>query len=108
MANRARHVADIYDSLAELMKTRSTAEWIALLEKADIPVAPMNSVADVLSDPHLAASGFFYQEDHPSEGKLRATRTPTDWSESQPGRLQHLLRRSTGVSLTPPTQSMLG
>jgi hypothetical protein len=67
------------------MKTRTTAEWTALLEKADIPVSNMNSIEDVVHDPHLAASGFFATENHPTEGKLLAPRTPTDWSESQPG-----------------------
>jgi crotonobetainyl-CoA:carnitine CoA-transferase CaiB-like acyl-CoA transferase len=45
----------------------------------------MNSVEDVVHDPHLTQSGFFVTEDHPSEGALRAMRTPTSWSESQPG-----------------------
>ena len=45
----------------------------------------MNSVEDVVNDPHLSQSGFFMTEDHPSEGPLRAMRTPTSWSESQPG-----------------------
>jgi crotonobetainyl-CoA:carnitine CoA-transferase CaiB-like acyl-CoA transferase len=84
-ANRAKHIAEIYDTLADLMKTRSTAEWMALLEKADIPVSSMNSIEDVVHDPHLNASGFFATENHPSEGKLLAPRTPTDWSQSQPG-----------------------
>jgi crotonobetainyl-CoA:carnitine CoA-transferase CaiB-like acyl-CoA transferase len=66
------------------MKERTTAEWMALLEKADIPVSPMNSVEDVVHDPHLAASGFFVAEDHPSEGQVRAIRTPTGWSDSRP------------------------
>jgi crotonobetainyl-CoA:carnitine CoA-transferase CaiB-like acyl-CoA transferase len=83
-ANRAVHIGEIYDFLAGLMKERTTAEWMALLEKADIPVSPMNSVEDVVSDPHLTASGFFEAEDHPSEGRVRAMRTPTDWSDSRP------------------------
>jgi crotonobetainyl-CoA:carnitine CoA-transferase CaiB-like acyl-CoA transferase len=81
---RAEHIGEIYDFLAGWMRERTTAEWIALLEAADIPVSPMNSVAEVVSDPHLAQSGFFAAEDHPSEGRLRAMRTPTDWSESPP------------------------
>ena len=67
------------------MKTRNTADWMALFEKADIPVARMNSIADLVADPHLAASGFFEQEDHPTEGTLRTMRTPTSWSQAQPG-----------------------
>ena len=84
-ASRAANIRDIYAFLADLFKTRTTAQWMALLESADIPVARMNSVEDVVNDPHLSQSGFFMTEDHPSEGSLRAMRTPTNWSESQPG-----------------------
>lgn len=84
-ANRARHISRIYAFLREVFVTRSSAEWIALLERIDIPVAPMNSVQDVVNDPHLTASGFFTREDHPSEGVVRGMRTPTGWSESAPG-----------------------
>ena len=85
-ASRAANIHNIYAFLTELFKTRTTAEWMALLESVDIPVARMNSVEDVVSDPHLLQSGFFVTEDHPSEGSLRAMRTPTNWSESQPGK----------------------
>ena len=84
-ASRAANIHNIYAFLTELFTTRTTAEWITLLESVDIPVARMNSVEDVVSDPHLLQSGFFVTEDHPSEGSLRAMRTPTNWSESQPG-----------------------
>jgi len=35
-----------------LLKTATTAEWLTLLEAADIPVSRINSVEDVVSDPH--------------------------------------------------------
>ena len=87
-ANRAKHIGEIYDFLAGLMRERTTAEWMALLEAADIPVSPLNSVEDVVSDPHLAASGFFTLEEHEREGRVRAMRTPTDWSDSPPEALR--------------------
>ncbi len=83
-AMRATHIGEIYDLLAEILKQRSSAEWMALLEEADIPVARMNAVDDLLSDAHLKSSGFFIEEEHPSEGPLYAMRTPTTWSESAP------------------------
>lgn len=83
-ANRGRNIAEVYAYLAELLKTRTTDEWMNLFEQADIPVTRMNSIADVVADPHLAASGFFVDEDHPSEGRVRAMRTPTDWSAAPP------------------------
>jgi crotonobetainyl-CoA:carnitine CoA-transferase CaiB-like acyl-CoA transferase len=84
-SSRASNIAEIYAELSELMKTRNTTDWMALFEKADIPVARMNSVEQLVDDPHLAASGFFEEEDHPTEGRLRVMRTPTDWSQTQPG-----------------------
>lgn len=84
-ANRARHISEIYAWLAKIIVTRTTAEWMALMEKADIPVAPVNDVTDLIDDPHLEATGFFSMEDHPSEGRLRTMRTPTNWSASPPG-----------------------
>ncbi len=83
-ASRASHIEAIYNLLAEILKTRSTEEWMELLEKADIPVAPMNHIDDLLSDPHLTSSGFFVEEEHPTEGGMVAMRTPTGWSDSKP------------------------
>ena len=83
-ANRARHISEIYAFLAELFATRSTDQWIALLEKADIPVSRVNSIPEVVADPHLRESGFFVDEQHPSEGRVRAMRTPTEWSACAP------------------------
>ena len=91
-ANRARHIAEIYGWLAGVIITRTTAEWMALMEKADIPVAPVNDVTDLIDDPHLAATGFFAMEEHPSEGTLRTMRTPTNWSHSPPGAQRHAPR----------------
>ena len=84
-ASRAGNISAIYAFLAELFLTRTTSQWIELLEKADIPVTRLNSIEDLVADPHLAATGFFTMEIHPSEGTVRTMRTPTDWSESQPG-----------------------
>jgi crotonobetainyl-CoA:carnitine CoA-transferase CaiB-like acyl-CoA transferase len=84
-SSRASNIAEIYAELSELMKTRNNADWMALFEKADIPVARMNSIEELVDDPHLAASGFFEEEDHPAEGRLRVMRTPTGWSKTQPG-----------------------
>jgi crotonobetainyl-CoA:carnitine CoA-transferase CaiB-like acyl-CoA transferase len=84
-ASRAGNISVIYAFLAELFLTRTTSEWIEMLEKADIPVTRLNSIEDLVADPHLAATGFFTMEAHPSEGTVRTMRTPTDWSESQPG-----------------------
>lgn len=71
ITTRTHHIDEIYGMVADVMRERSTAECITLLEGADIPVSPMNSLDDVIDDPHLAAKKFFVDVDHPSEGALR-------------------------------------
>ena len=82
---RAQHIDEVYDFLAGVLATRTSAEWLALLQSIDVPVGPMNTVADLLDDEHLLATGFFEPEAHPSEGPLLAPRTPTNWSATPPG-----------------------
>jgi crotonobetainyl-CoA:carnitine CoA-transferase CaiB-like acyl-CoA transferase len=82
--NRAASIDEVYAWVAETMRTRTTAEWRELLEKADIPNAPMNSPADLLADPQLAATGFLTLEDHPTEGRMNVMGTPTAWSDTPP------------------------
>src|SRR6266404_6228118 len=89
---RSRNYAHAYAFVAEEMKKRSTAEWLEALERADIPVQRMNSLADIVADPHLAATGFFRTVEHPSEGKLRSMAVPSEWSESGPEYRRHAPR----------------
>jgi crotonobetainyl-CoA:carnitine CoA-transferase CaiB-like acyl-CoA transferase len=89
---RSRHYAEAYAFVAEQMKTRTTAEWLAALEGADIPVQRMNSLADIVADPHLAATGFFRTVEHPTEGRIRSMAIPSEWSESAPQYRRHAPR----------------
>lgn len=79
---RARHINAVYAHVAELMHTRTTADWQALLQAADIPNMPMNSPQDLLDDPHLRAVGFIQDVQHPTEGRLRTPGNPTTWSRT--------------------------
>jgi crotonobetainyl-CoA:carnitine CoA-transferase CaiB-like acyl-CoA transferase len=56
---RSRRVDDLYDLLAEAMPARTTAEWMAALERLDIPHSPVRSPQDLLEDAHLNDVGFF-------------------------------------------------
>ena len=89
---RSREFEAAYGLVAAEMKKRSTAQWIAALEAADIPVQRMNSLADIVGDPHLAAIGYFREIKHPSEGRIRSMAVPSEWSESAPEYRRHAPR----------------
>jgi crotonobetainyl-CoA:carnitine CoA-transferase CaiB-like acyl-CoA transferase len=89
---RSKHYPEAYAFVAEQMKTRSTDEWISALERADIPVQRMNGIADIVADPHLAATGYFRTVEHPTEGTLRSMAVPSEWSVSPPQYRRHAPR----------------
>jgi len=70
-ATRTEHIDAILAMLERVFAERDTAEWVAILEGADLPVAPVHTLESLPRDPHLVASGFFGTEEHPTEGKLR-------------------------------------
>ena len=77
---RSAHIDWVYGQVADIMRTRTTAQWRTLLDQADIPNMPINSPEELLRDAHLASVGFFPEIDHPSEGKMHTMRTPTSYS----------------------------
>lgn len=83
-AKRARHIDFVYGELARIFLERSTEEWMALLQQADIPVLPMHDFHSILADPHLVATGFFSTVEHPTEGTIRSMRAPLQWSDTPP------------------------
>ncbi|MHA7598446.1 CaiB/BaiF CoA transferase family protein [Alicycliphilus sp. T452] len=54
---RVRHRAALLEQLAPLMRQRSTAEWIALLEDKAVPCGPINTIAQAFDDPQVRARG---------------------------------------------------
>jgi len=85
---RSRNIGEVYAFVAENMLTRTSAQWLRSLKEADIPVAPLNSVDDIIDDPHLGESGFFVMTEHPTEGRLRMMAAPGAWSRTQPSALR--------------------
>jgi crotonobetainyl-CoA:carnitine CoA-transferase CaiB-like acyl-CoA transferase len=81
---RRSHYDHAYRCVAEAFATKSTAEWLALLEAADVPVLPLHDVASLLADPQIATTGFLGNEEHPTEGTIRTVRQPLRWASAPP------------------------
>jgi crotonobetainyl-CoA:carnitine CoA-transferase CaiB-like acyl-CoA transferase len=89
---RSQNYRSAYAMIADELKQRSTAFWLEALEKGDIPVQRMNSLDDIVADPHLNAIGYLQLVDHPSEGRIRMLAVPSEWSESKPEYRRHAPR----------------
>ena len=91
-AARAQNHDHAYAMLADFLIARTTSEWIALLRERDIPCMPMHDLNGVLHDPHLQAVDFFEALEHPSEGRVRAMRVSSRWSDADLSIYRHAPR----------------
>ncbi len=83
LAQRAARIDEVYALLAETFRERTTAQWLELLGSLDIPSAPVNTLADLFDNEHLAAVGFFETVDTPN-GPVRFPGPPA-WFSRTPG-----------------------
>ena len=75
---------------------RTTADWVQLLDRAGVPVGPIQTVDQALSDPQVVARGMVAELQHPTAGPLRVvgcpirlTRTPATVRTAPPMLGQH-------------------
>ena len=59
----------------DVLKTRTTEDWLERLEKEGVPCAPVLTRDQVIAHPQILASGILIESDHPVAGRLRQTRT---------------------------------
>ena len=56
--------------------TRSTADWLAALDAADIPCGPINDVLAAFASPEAEALGMTVELEHPAWGVIRQVGVP--------------------------------
>ncbi len=84
IAARTRNYDFVYDWFSQVMKTRTTAEWLKFFAEADIPHAPLHDLDSLIDDPHLAVVGLIQSIEHPTEGMLHIAGPAATWSKTLP------------------------
>jgi crotonobetainyl-CoA:carnitine CoA-transferase CaiB-like acyl-CoA transferase len=95
VANRDRLVPYLEQRLA----TRPSAQWLAELERATVPCAPVNRIDQVFDDPQVQARGLRIDLPHPTAGHVpgvanpvRFSATPVQYGHAAPGLGEHTHR----------------
>ncbi len=95
LANRDALVAII----AQAMRTRTTAEWMAVLEAEAVPCGPINTIDQVFADPQVAHRGLRMDLPHAAAGTvpqvanpIRYSRTPLEYRAGPPVLGEHTER----------------
>ncbi len=89
LASRLANIDEVYREVSVMVATRTTAEWLEILGDTPVPTMIVNTLEDLLEDPHLAATGFWRVFEHPTEGTIRLPDIPTRFSAS-PGSIRRL------------------
>ena len=79
-SSRTRNAAAYFEIQATCLGGKTTDEWVEMFDKLDVPAARYNTIDDLMTDPHLKDVGFFGEEQHPTEGKLRRSRPANTFS----------------------------
>jgi crotonobetainyl-CoA:carnitine CoA-transferase CaiB-like acyl-CoA transferase len=71
----------------DVLKSRTTEEWLQRLEAEGVPCAPVLTRDQVIAHPQVLASGILMESEHPAVGRIRQTRAAARFSET-PTRLR--------------------
>ena len=67
---RFRNVGEYFRIRAEALKEKTSAEWLELFDRCDVPAMPYHTLDTLMEDPHLEEVGLFETIDHPTEGRI--------------------------------------
>ncbi|HET8610847.1 MAG TPA: CaiB/BaiF CoA-transferase family protein [Burkholderiales bacterium] len=107
-AARVAQRAALVPLLAAIIATRDSADWLAALQKADVPCGAVNDLAGVFADPQAQHRGMKIDLPHPAAGRaptvanpIRLSQTPVEYRSAPPTLGQHtddVLRSLLGLT----------
>ena len=79
-AGRMANLAALIGALTPHFKRRTTADWLAALEKAGVPAGPVLSVAEMHAHPQTKARDMVPTVEHAAAGRVQALGLPVKFS----------------------------
>ena len=79
-ADRIKHRAILVPQLQNLFARENTATWLERFAAAEIPAAPINTVAEAVSAAQTHARGMIVQLEHPAIGAAKSIANPIRFS----------------------------
>jgi crotonobetainyl-CoA:carnitine CoA-transferase CaiB-like acyl-CoA transferase len=81
-AGRVNYADARLELTAEVLQTKTSKEWLALLDANQVPCAPVLSREDLLTDPQVAANQLIVESAHPTAGAMRQPRPAARFEET--------------------------
>ncbi|OJU21628.1 MAG: CoA transferase [Alphaproteobacteria bacterium 64-6] len=97
-SDRVRNRDKLVELVTEFLRTNTTAYWMEVLERANVPCSPVNNVAEVFADPQVLARGMKISMPHGLSGSgtvdligcpLKMSETPVEYRRAPPTLGEH-------------------
>ena len=79
---RTENQQELSDILEKVTKTKTTEEWMQILERIGLPCSPINTIDKVIQDPNVNYRQMVVEIDQPNVGPLRIAGSPFHLSET--------------------------
>lgn len=79
-ADRVENRALLIDILAEMFRCRDTETWLKVLQDAEVPCAPVQTIDQVFNAPQVRHREMLLEIDHPTAGMVRMAGIPVKFS----------------------------
>jgi len=79
---RIENRAALIPLLAEMVKEKTKAQWISLLESASVPCGPINNLQEVFENEQVIARGIELHVPHPRAGTMKLVASPMRLSKT--------------------------
>ena len=80
---RRAHRDALMTLIRDAFAARPSAQWLALLEQADVPSGPVNDLVQAQQDPQVQGRGMVVEIDHPLAGRYRAAGNPIKMGQKE-------------------------
>ena len=83
--SRTQHYDELIPVIEEVMREKTTSEWVELLSDMGVPVGPVQDIAEVANDPQVNHREMFVELPHPVLGQVKFTGNPIKMSRTPSG-----------------------
>ena len=85
--DRVRHYEALAEEIQRTTRTRPSAEWLAVFERAGVPAGPIYGMDEVFANEHVIARGMTVELEHPTAGVINNLGIPVKLSAT-PGQVR--------------------
>ena len=71
------------EGMSDVLRSRTSAEWLELLDAEDVPCAPVLTRPEILENEQVKANELIHEYNHPSLGDIRQPRPGAKFSRSE-------------------------